>query len=649
MVGAFQMGSAEYLISTSYVKPLRHSLAQKQYKIFFVALALGLSILYSFLVGPASAGALIPILAWWDMRTPFNDSLPLTSYITRSHSELYPAALGEDDINEDCLGKDHYDYQGCPAEGWRVFKDWAWTRREERYRYNVTQGQHYNPTMDSSSSGQAEREIITRLVVSHNSSTSAVLSGTLHASALALTDAFWHYVSNNTVGKVNKVRRPKFIVSPDTPVSIPVVQVQCDAYDFEKARLGHLDDPHLTFETGAMNDLSSSGVNAYSATKWLVPDNTWNFTRPWNATNITWVDVSEIKGTGNEPLHASLTALVTVPIRYYNTYPNDTKYYWQGSRISPCIIDARWASTEVTFDTGDEVLTTDLTDWLNTADFLSGDINLKTALSKWKLSPPISLSADWARILNSPILETDDDNSIYRGLHLIENFLQQFVTVKTFDDGAVILEFYPSSGQASPTDTSNDVAIMLGTVIADWLSRSTFRGTGFTTVLSPEKDGNVSTIDLRNQRLPDAFRTTPVATLEDQTPITFNVQRHGWGYGVKPDNADTIWFSIIILLIHVLIVAVYFGYSFTFWCRARGWTSNAWGTIGEFVALAVVSPSADELRNSGAGINRSRTWMTRLRIREGSENAEKLELVVGTRDGAVVPTANMVKLDKNYA
>ncbi|KAI0440042.1 hypothetical protein F4803DRAFT_491742 [Xylaria telfairii] len=648
MVGAFQMGSAEYLISKSYVKPLRHSLAHKQYKIFFVALALGLSILYSFLVGPASAGALIPILAWWDMRKPFNDSLPLTSYISRSHSELYPAALGEDDINEDCLGNENYDYQGCPAEGWRVFNDWAWTRREERYRYNVTQGQHYNPTMESSSSGQAEREIVTRLVVSHNSSTSAALSGTLHASALALTDAFWHYVSNNTVGKVNKVRRPKFIVSPDTPVSIPVVQVQCDAYDFGKARLGHLDDPHLTFETGAMNDLSSSGVNAYSETKWLVPDNTWNFTRPWNATNITWVDVSEIKGTGNEPLHASLTAIVTVPVRYYNTYPNDTKYYWQGSRISPCIIDARWASTEVTFDTGDEVLTTDLTDWLNTADFLSGDINLKTALSKWKLGPPISLSADWARTLNSPILETEDDDSIYRGLHLIENFLQEFVTLKTFDDGAVILEFFPSSGQASPTDTSNDVAIMLGTVVADWLSRSTFRGTAFTTVLSPEKEGNVSIIDLRNQRSPDAFSTTPVADFEGQTPIMFKVQRHGWGYGIKADNADTIWFSIIILLIHVLLVLVYFGYSFTFWLRARGWTSNSWGTIGEFVALAVVSPSAEELRNSGAGINRSRTWMTRLRIREGSENPEKLELVVGTRDGAVVPIANMVKLDKVY-
>ncbi|RYC62357.1 hypothetical protein CHU98_g3831 [Xylaria longipes] len=84
--------------------------------------------------------------------------------------------------------------------------------------------------MDSSFSGQAQREIVTRLAVSKDSTTAAALTGTLHSSVLALTDAFWHYVRNSTVDiKVNQVKRRKFLVSPDTPVSIPVVQVQCDA------------------------------------------------------------------------------------------------------------------------------------------------------------------------------------------------------------------------------------------------------------------------------------------------------------------------------------------------------------------------------------------------------------------------------------
>jgi hypothetical protein len=115
MVGAFQIGSAEYLISKSYLKPFRHSLAHRQYKTFLVALALGSAILYSFFVGPASAGAIIPVEAWWNMHEPFNNSLPLTSYIGRSPSELYPMALERTDISDDCLAR-RYD-QGCPGEG----------------------------------------------------------------------------------------------------------------------------------------------------------------------------------------------------------------------------------------------------------------------------------------------------------------------------------------------------------------------------------------------------------------------------------------------------------------------------------------------------------------------------------------------------
>ncbi|RYC62370.1 hypothetical protein CHU98_g3830 [Xylaria longipes] len=357
-----------------------------------------------------------------------------------------------------------------------------------------------------------------------------------------------------------------------------------------------------------MNDLSPSGLNEYSTAKWIVPDSAWNFSRPLNATNLTWVDASEIKGINNEPLHASLTVVAIVPVGYTSTSSGGAKFLRQGSMVSPCVIDARWATTNVTFDTGDNILTTDLTVWLNTADFLSGHVDLKAALSQWDISDPISLSANWARIINSPIRIIEPNNK-YSGLRLIESLLQEFV-VETEFDGDVIVEFFPTSGKELRKDTSNDIAILLAT------------------------------------RSSDAVGTTPLAAFENQTPIVFDVQRHGYGYGL---NSDTIWFSVVTLLIHVLLVLVYFCYSFIFWCRARGWTSNGWGTIGEFLALAVVSPSADELRNSGAGVNRSRAWMTPLRIRERSENPEKLELVVGDRDKTVVPTANRVKVGKEYA
>ncbi len=88
MLGAFQIGSVEYLRSKSYGKSLRHSLFHRHYNAFSGALALGSAILYCFLVGSASAGALIPTLDWWNVISPFNNSVPLTSYIQHTPSEL---------------------------------------------------------------------------------------------------------------------------------------------------------------------------------------------------------------------------------------------------------------------------------------------------------------------------------------------------------------------------------------------------------------------------------------------------------------------------------------------------------------------------------------------------------------------------------
>ncbi|GAP89756.1 putative short-chain dehydrogenase [Rosellinia necatrix] len=640
MVGAFQIGSAEYLISKSYVKPFRHSLAHRQIKTFSVALALGLAILYSFLVGPASAGALIPVLTWWDMRTPFNDSLPLTSYIGRSAAHLYPMSLQESNVGVDCLGGDWY-YQGCPAQGFNTLDDWAWTRVQERARYNVTEGHHYNPTMPSIFSGRAQREIVTALVTSRNSSTAAALAATLHSSVLTLTDAFWHYISSNIVGKVNDAKRPKLTISKDTPVSIPFVQVQCATYNFEEISHGYFTrDPYITFETGAMvYNFSRRSSNEYSWRKWIVPDEAWNFTRPLNETSVVWVDTADIKGTQDELSGASLAAVVTVPARYRNSWDD------QSSFTSPCIIDARWATTDVTFDTADDLVRTSLTDWLDSGNLLTGDVDMKAALSKWRISDPISLSRDWAATLNSLDLKTSED-SIYYGLGFVEYLIQRFVQIGTGEDGQRLLNFFPSSGESTPRDISNDVAIILGTVVADWLSRSTLRDTRFTTVLSGEDEGNVTAVNLLAQRTVDAFGPTPLAAFDGQTAVAFRVQRYGWGYGL---STDTIWFSVVILLAHAALVALYFGYSFVFWCRAKGWTSNAWGSIGELVALAALSPPADELRNSGAGINRSKTWMTRLRLREVGSDPARLELLVGTRGGAVIPTTNRVQIDKEYS
>ncbi|KAI1261134.1 hypothetical protein F5Y18DRAFT_210166 [Xylariaceae sp. FL1019] len=633
MVGAFQIGSAEYILSKTYWKPLTHNLRNGRTKAFFVALFLGLAMIYSFLVGPASAAVLLPNLGWWRMKHPFKGQL-LKSYVARDTAEMYPTALSVADINEICFTNDYWNLLSCPAGGYSALSDWAWTRSQEGTWYNVTDSQHYNPTMLSSFSGQAQRDIVTGIMTTKNaSSTDTAISATLHSTLLSLTDAFWHYVNTNSVGKVNHAQQPKFTIPKTQPVSVPIVQVQCQSYNLNNSMI---EGAELTFETrGMIGDFTKDGSNPYWGVNWTVPAESWNYYRPepWNTTNITWIDPSQVEKAKGRTLPASLAAAVTVPAVWgYDGVDI------QGSVLMPCVIDARWAKTDMTFDVTEPGVRTGLTDWLDNANLTSGDVDVQGELSKFEIGEPITIAKDWLRGIN--------DLTNNRGI--LELILDQFVTEFSSSEPD-LLSFLPA---ASSTETdwtrvyANAVAIVVSTTITDWLSRTGLAQMNFTTVLSSEKDGHVDTIALLYQKSSAAFQNLPVSSFDDQTGYVYTVERYGWGYGL---NSKTIRFSITTLLIHVVMVIVYFAYSLVFWCRAKGWTSSAWGDIGEVLALANTSPPADEFRNTGAGIDKSETWMTPLRVREAGSALDKVELVIGTRGGTVVPDLNKIKVGKKYA
>ncbi|KAI1172312.1 hypothetical protein F4777DRAFT_519813 [Nemania sp. FL0916] len=640
MVGAFQMGSAEYLISKSYIKPLRHSFFHHHRKAFFVALALGSAIIYSFLVGPASAGALIPTLDWWNVANPFNGSLPLTSYIQHTPSELHPMKLDSSDLDPACF-RDSWDSTGCPGEGYYQLNDWQWTRYDEGWQYGLTRGQHNNPTMINTFSRRSRREIVTRLAASNNSSRAASVTATLQSSVLALTDSFWHWVSNDNVSTARDASiQPRLTTSRDTPVYVPLVQVQCNPVDGADSKLHP-----LTFDTGNLiNDFSKLAPSTASLNEWTVSNDLLNLTRPLADTNVTWVDASVIKGSQGEALNASLAAIVTVP-RLVSSNNGSSE---QGSIISPCVIDARWVATNVRFDPKtDDIIGTSFTDWLASATLSPTDSEPRTTPPRGDISEPISISADWAASLNA---EAPPSNGKYRDSTLIEHLLLQLVaTVPGTNKKEDILNFGSKFDESSDNYNveSVNIAVTLSAVMGDWLARSTFENASLTTWLSEPKDGNVWTVQFLPGEESPNLSMRPVAEFNDQTPFVFKMQRHGWGYGCR---SSTIWFSVIILLIHVILVLVHFTYSFVFFFyQKNGWTSAAWGSIGELVALAITSPPAHELDNTGAGIYRSKTWMTRLRIREANTDPDRVELVVGNKGGRIIPDEHLLRTTKEYA
>ncbi|KAI0206229.1 hypothetical protein F4808DRAFT_469413 [Astrocystis sublimbata] len=662
VVGAFQIGSAEYLISKSYVKPLRHSFYHRHYKSLFVAVALGSAIVYSFLVGPASAGALIPSLGWWRMSRLFNHSLPLVSYIQCTPSELRPMKLDSSNVYHTCLDGDNWESQGCPGEGYNQLSNWQWTRFDEGWDYTITSGRHNSPTMINTFSRRSRRELVTRLVTCNNMSSSAALTATLSSSVLALTDSFWHWVGDDSafVARDHPIQ-PRLVTSRDTPVYIPLVQVQCNPIDYAVANQSLFDGKDsITFDTSnIINQSSTSTADVHSGNGWIVPNELLNFTQPsddFGQTSVKWIDTSKLRGPQGESLNASLTVAVTVPHIFYN----DSKAL-QGAIISACVINARWVSTDVRFDPKTEdIVGTRFTDWLAPADLSTNGTNDKSnnALSGWNISDPISLSADWADALNS---EAPPSNEKYRDSTIVEHLLLQFMaTIKVNNsDGGVDgndgtkkeMKLFNFGKLDQPSENYSfeaaNIAVTLSAVVADWLSRSTFGNVSLTTWISEPENGKVRTVEyLPGQETPEQSIRS-VTDFDSQTHVVFEAQRHGYAYSMK---SGTTWFSVIILLIHVLLVLVHFSYSavFFFWQKKNGWVSSAWGSIGELVALAVTSPPADELRNSGAGISRSRTWMTRLRLREAASEPDRVELVVGIRGGTVIPGAHRLKTSKEY-
>ena len=95
-------------------------------------------------------------------------------------------------------------------------------------------------------------------------------------------------------------------------------------------------------------------------------------------------------------------------------------------------------------------------------------------------------------------------------------------------------------------------------------------------------------------------------------------------------NGSSDYLAIAVVVLYMLVALTH-----TIWVLTQGVTSTSWDTVTELLALAVQSPVSDELRGSGAGIERLGTYarLTRLRaVRE--EGEERLVLVIDGEEGS---------------
>ncbi|KAI1327919.1 hypothetical protein F5Y16DRAFT_420293 [Xylariaceae sp. FL0255] len=646
IVGPSNTGSFTYLASPSFRAPLFHHWQnrgdQTSRQTILVAVALACATVYVFAAGPASAALLVPTLDWWNMTNPLPLQLSeLVTYVNHSRSALFPIAFQESDISSNCLNTS-WRYNGCPDNGYNTFLDWSYARSIEGYYFNVTESPLFYPTMINPSSGQTKRDIILDLSPSSANESSAAIGVTIHASTLALIDAFWHYVEDKIVGSHGTpVQRPKLIISSKTHLPVPLVQVQCDAWDYQYAMKTYTD---LEFATNNIFDFSAynppdnfTSLNGSTST-WLVPREAWQ--TPFAGSNVVlrWVDAGSVRNKEDQTLNSSLAVVINVPTYGdYDTNQHDT----QESLIVPCVVDARWAFTETSFDPiNSQYVETTLTDALyGSTSRNTNPVSIYGALDQLarngSISGPISLSSEWAAALNSP-----KSNTSFPVVGFVEDILRQAVGYKNSNHS--LKEFLTVSPNKTIGAVDDEIALTMSSVIADWLSRSTLANTNFTVVTSQTGD-DVSLTNLVGQDMGNF--TIQSSALDQQTEIRFYVQRYGYSWGYR---SYTTIFSIAFLLLHVLLVIVYFTYSSIFFFSRKGWTSTAWDNVAQLMTLAILSPPAPELRNCGAGVESASTWNTTFRIREQLQDHENVALL-SEMAGGFNPKIGRLSADTKYS
>ena len=619
----YQASSAEFLFSSSLWSAFS--------KDGWLILTLADTVIFANVVGPSSAIAMIPRLDWWDVQAPFN--IPLHLYLDGSSDQLYPTNLGPPNMTL-YPGCDTAAYTSrCPGAAFDDLKNWAASWYNNGVAPNVSM---------TEVTTNAQRAMLTETLqlafdnawnlTEPNKNSNISITTTLTQPMLELTGLFWDYIQVNPVGKINKIKQPMIVSTETAPVYAPVVQVQCATFNYSDAIKSP--GPENTVVSFPLDVLDNyTGISTSIA--WPVDPMHWNFTRPMNATNFTWVDVSSYSD-GDGP-GASLGALITLPtLAVDDARRNDT--FWdlsQQSLLIPCLINAKWAAAKIQYElkNSNQVIQ-NITE---PASLGVGDGRNVTEASRqpWGLSETIHISSEWAALLNVGGIASTSASGENVNATMMEALLSQFVA----SDKNPIDSPYMARGAKistfAPPQTYNVLPAMIAAVVSEGLSRQAYNWTTPYLVFD-EGPSNTTITDLRQQK--GWYSSETVVTNMSQAaldamvdsgsaPIGFTIERYGYGYGYQD---GTVVFGLVVLLIHATVTIGYMSYSILHRIFGSGFISSAWGDMGEMLALALHSDRARALQNVGGGVDESSTWMMRVRVRERGGN--RLELVVGAGD-----------------
>jgi hypothetical protein len=430
----------------------------------------------------------------------------------------------------------------------------------------------------------------------------------------------WIFAQQNFHGLALEATQPQINIDLDTQIFAPRVEAMCNSYS------NYNFDPENPDNQTSMVFPTFGGASPIQ-----VPDWTYKYSRPQNASNFTFV---EIPGAGPET--PSLGAVLTLPL-----IENINGTWLQTTENLACSLYSSWIPADAYYEptVNDQVSYSIRGAMDNTcleipSDPLSGRKSINT-----------TIDIDYASAINQPIAFVTGNTPAMLGIY------QCFIfNDSTYIPNGVVFKA-PIPGVAGVVVTDDEarrqraklVSTVLAGVVTDGLARNVGDGSfpysaPFFLLPNQTSDGGlqgrfVFTSATGGQDEP--LNTTDITDTSKWLRLNPRFQRYGYGYHWH--GSRTTQFGISVLLVHLVVAVGHVIYVLReiLW-RDRG-LPRAWETIPEFFALAVNSGPSDQLRNTCAGISDSGTWNKSVAVREATEG--HLEMVVGREKIVRMPRA----------
>ena len=257
----------------------------------------------------------------------------------------------------------------------------------------------------------------------------------------------------------------------------------------------------------------------------------------------------------------------------------------------------------------------------------------------------ITITADYANAINQllPVV-SGNGSSALDFLPAILALLELYVIPEDsyIPDGVLFYAPLPGNGNSSLTiDVTQRaraklISNLLAGVVTDGLARVAGNGAwpfSPAMFLLPNSTADGVLQGLFPQSSAEGGEVNPLNVTDLEASTTWlllnpTFQRYGYGYGWQ--KSRTTQFGISVLLIHIFVAITHTIYVIVDVVGRGKGTQSAWESIPELFALAVNSTSSERLRNTCAGISKTKTWCETIGVREMSEG--HLEVVVGKQE-----------------